>query len=104
MMCCRRGSVAVAVAEALGRGLLGWLVGFGRWHLIGPLLLRSRLGLGSGPWRMGRMCGAKVRGHLSLYCQKLDGSGEVCGSRRQSCHLRRTDCSRYRTGRDVDER
>ena len=79
-MYCRRGSVAVA--EALGRDLLVWLVGSGRWRLVGLRLLQSRLGLGSGPWRMDRMCEAKVRGHLSLYCLILRGMGEVCGSRR----------------------
>lgn len=103
-MCCPRESVAVAEAEALERGPLEQLVGSDRWRSIGPQLLRSRLVPGSGPWYMDHMSEARVHDHQHLYCLMLDWTGEVCGSRRQSCRFRDTDCSRYRIGHDADGR
>lgn len=101
-MCCRRESVAAA--EASGRGPLERTVGSDRWHPIGPQLPRAPLVHDSGPWRMDHMYEGTARDHQHLRSLMLDWRGEVCGSRRQNCRLRGTECSRYRKGRGVDGR
>ena len=101
-MCCRRESVAVA--EALERDPLDELAGSAHWRSIGPRLRRSRLVLGSGPWRMDHMCEATVHDHRYLYCLTWEGMGEACGSRLQSCRLQEIDCSHFRIEHGADGR